>query len=775
MASTTPSTLLDALVLQLRSCSSTADAVAKPAAILWTDPDGRWRSLVPLLRETLPELLVLGDYAPEHRTGPAIWIRCAVDGGLRVEGLDETSCPIVYLPGVGRQDLRRGDEVPWPLRPLIELQYRGAMWLNNGQDWTVTAFLSSPRTLKLELFRDEPTRQALLRALPELAVTPLQALKGRRLGADDFDCLLTSDMVRDLLRWMGEPDLTRSRMTDETWSAFCSQAKSQFDFDPESDDVTVAGERLGRGDGAWQNVWDRFSEAPQVYRGIAELLSRSQPAELLLDASRWPRLNADEEDNARQALADLTELPHAEACAKVLELESKHGVRRDWVWPSLGQSPIAQLLQPLSTIAAICQHTPSALSADELAEQYVEKWWKADHAACQAIQMAEVADEGLIHAAIRAIQAPWLEASAELLQNLIHESPLPPATDQGVVSVQPGECLVFVDGLRLDQGMALLQLLQAAGCEVNLSRRWSALPSVTATAKPAVTPAAEGIKGDALGEDFAPYFVDSQKAVQARTLRADLQSRGYQILTDDDIGWPSDDNSRGWLETANIDKLGHKLETELAKQLPTELERLQNRIQALFDAGWTKVRIVTDHGWLLLPGGLPKIHLPKHLTQSRWARCAAISGASEPNAPTAGWHWNRQSIFAFAPGISCFNKSPAYAHGGVSLQELVIPDIQVTREGGPKAPAIRLESIEWRGLRCNIATSGDAESVTADLRLERVNGESVANTVKRLDEDGLVSLVLSDDQYEDSDLVAVLLDESGNVLAHRTTKVGTQG
>ena len=35
------------------------------------------------------------------------------------------------------------------------------------------------------------------------------------------------------------------------------------------------------------------------------------------------------------------------------------------------------------------------------------------------------------------------------------------------------------------------------------------------------------------------------------------------------------------------------------------------RVESLLAAGWREVRIVTDRGWLLLPGGLPKTDLPK--------------------------------------------------------------------------------------------------------------------------------------------------------------------
>ena len=63
--------------------------------------------------------------------------------------------------------------------------------------------------------------------------------------------------------------------------------------------------------------------------------------------------------------------------------------------------------------------------------------------------------------------------------------------------------------------------------------------------------------------------------------------------------------------------------------------------------------------------------------------------------------------------------------------------------------------------------------MTVDLRLGRVNGPSVANVTKKLDEEGFTSLVLADDEHEEAELIVVLLDENGQILAHRTTKVGS--
>ena len=70
-----------------------------------------------------------------------------------------------------------------------------------------------------------------------------------------------------------------------------------------------------------------------------------------------------------------------------------------------------------------------------------------------------------------------------------------------------------------------------------------------------------------------------------------------------------------------MDKTGHAEGIGLARRIPELIgDQLVQRIESLLAAGWQEVRVVTDHGWLLLPGGLPKSDLPKYLTATRWRR-----------------------------------------------------------------------------------------------------------------------------------------------------------
>lgn len=765
-------TLLATLTKHLRACTSTSDGIAPPAVIVWTDPKGQWRSLVPTLLASIPELLVYGDYDPGSRTGPAIWLRCMIDRTLDTPPLPENTVPILYLPGVGRQQLRAGEECPDVLKPLVELMYRGTLWLQKGgHDWTATAFMTSPNGLGLDLSGDDLTTDALLRALPEFASEPIGRFSGQRLEAVDFDQMLESDVVRDLLLWMNSPVDTHERLGQDRWTAFRNQCKQQFHFDPDADGETTAGERLGTGKDAWASLWDRFEEAPANYPSIPDLLRRSKPAGLIFDPHRWPDENDKAEGGVRQALAGLAGLSHSEACVQVLELESQHAMRRSWIWNRLGQSPMAQVLAPLAELASHAKTAIGGQTPDDIARTYIESGWRADRASWQAVAMASVADEGAVRDVVQHLLEPWLDDCARAFQDATNSFPLPNCTNAAPVTVAEGGCLLFADGLRYDLGEALRDRLESRGCRVRIVRRWAALPTVTATAKPAITPIASTITGTEMPDDFSPMMGDSQKPASATTLRSALEENGCQLLSGGMSDWPVSGEARGWTEEGKIDTRGHQLQADLAGILDKELDQLADRIISLLDGGWSFVRVVTDHGWLLLPKGLPKVDLPTHLTESKWARCATIAGNAQVDVPTAPWHWNTAQQFAIGPGIACFTASNCYAHGGLSIQECLTPDLHIERAEETRERA-SIESVTWTGMRCFVVATEYSAGVQADLRLATPAGASVAASTKPLDEDGSTSLLLEDDEYESADLVVVLLGSDGNVLAQHKTKVG---
>jgi hypothetical protein len=213
-------TLLDSVVRGIETATRCSASEVPPTAVLWTDAKSEWLPLLEQLKARLPQLLVLGEYAPDTRTGPAIWLKCAMQGVLPEVDFPKGKTPILYLPGVSRQELRAGTQCPWELQPLVELLYRGTVWAQkNGRDWTVEAMLVSKESpaLGLDVSGNANTKLSMMASLAVLAITSVSKLKGRRLEAEDFDRLMIGDHPRDLLRWMSNPNVHTSESRVLRW------------------------------------------------------------------------------------------------------------------------------------------------------------------------------------------------------------------------------------------------------------------------------------------------------------------------------------------------------------------------------------------------------------------------------------------------------------------------------------------------------------------------------------------------------------------------------
>lgn len=745
---------------------------APPAAVLWPDRERHWQALVPRLKESLA-LFTLGDYEPEELAGPAIWIRCAIAGVLPEiggMGVDEAT-PIVYLPGVGRGELRAVESCPKELQPLAELQYRGAIFSHpNGKDWTPAAFLG--HRLELEVAGDRATRDALARALPALMQQPLSDLQSRSpIRAADLDALLVPDPERELLTWLDDRGKYEARLDGHSWQAFRNLCVSRYGFDPEADgDLAAAGRLVGQ-DGPWAAVWRRYVEAPHHYPNLPALLDRSAPSgEMKLFEERSPyrpRANREEEDRLRERLLALAEATPADARTRIEELESEHGMRRGWVWASLGYSPLANALAELSGLARATAKPLGSGSPGQIAERYASGGWEADAAVLRALAAVESEkDAAAVRVAVRAVYTEWLDDAARRFQHGVSETPLPPPSM--LDGLREGGCILFTDGLRYDVARRLTQRLESEGASIETGWSFAALPSLTPTAKPALSPVRAALE-PAKGFDAAI----GGTRVTAPGLRKAIEERGYSVLDADDTGDPSavkgSGAGRAWTEFGDLDSLGHDRGWRLAQEIDRAVGRLSDRVLALLDAGWPEVRVVTDHGWLLLPGGLPKLEIPEHLTTVRKGRCARLKDDASTEQQTVSWTLDPQVRVVVAPGAAAYEAGKEYEHGGLSPQECVVPVLTVSRAG--TVESVSIAGVKWVGLRCRVTVEGAPEGVVADLRTRAANAATSIASAPASVKNGKVSLLVEDDTLEGESAVLVLLAPDENVVVQQPTVV----
>jgi hypothetical protein len=754
---------------RLAGAYASGDQVA-PCAVLWPDPERLWEAAMPTLQAMLPELYVLGQYAPERRSGPALWLRCIE--ARRLDGATEAGVtPIFYLPGVSRAKLQATEECPSELLALVELLYRGAVWLNpSGKEWTPHGFLLAKNGgLGLDVAKDQATLSAVAGALPSLMDEPLARMAGRRLDATFFNGLLAPDTTGLLLRWLSEPGIFRQGRSDAAWLAFCQQCKTEFNFDPLKDDALKAADLLAGRGAAWGQAWQRFCETPVTYAGVEMWLTRAAPKNRRLfdSAEVWPNLNEDAEQTLRRALAALAERPQNEVIKGVIELEQEHGMRRTYVWHKLGHSALAMALAPLAELARLCQSARGAATPEAYADYYAKEGWQVDAAAmatlarCDRPELAEV-----MLTVVRGMYLPWLEQSARQLQQLMlgsWQGLAKRGRGPGAIEQAAGRLVLFADGLRMDVAQQLLAKLAEAGIEAKQDWEWSSIPAVTATAKPAASPLASGLEGAEAGDEFRPRLSASKQLLTQDRFVTALQGSGWQYLRAAETGEPS---GSAWTEAGALDRRGHDEGWKLTSSIEREVRDVASRITALLNAGWAEVVVVTDHGWLLMPGGLPKVELKAFLTDTRWGRCAMMKADAQSEVMAFEWHWNPSVRIASPAGVGCYKAGMEYAHGGVSLQELVTPVLWLKRTSAVGAMA-SFNGIKWSGARCRVLVKGDVAGLRVDIRRQRADAASSLASDRQAQAvlaGGKATLLLEDEGDLGTAAEIVLLDANGQVI-----------
>ena len=765
-------TVLDGIVVAARRATDyNPDVGVAPVALLWTDEGRQWEPVVDELGQQLP-VVTLGDYDVERRRGSAYWIRCVVGRTIDV-GLGSDPV-VVYLPGVSRSELRAADTCAPSLAPIAELQYR-SRWFShpNSRDWTVRSLLSHRELgLGLRVADDAATTRALTLALAPLLDEPLQRLTNVHLDADYLLELVNDDPVLSMLAWLDDPLTYAERVGTARWTAFVQQSKAEYGLDPTTDGELTAARRLGERKNAWKKVWKRFAETPGRYAGVVDQLRKARPAQLIVDdRDAWPQENEQAEDALRAALEKVgNETPEAARTA-IGRLAEDHSWQRGTVWADLGQAPLAFALEHLAVLAEVTAHPLSGGTVEELLADYRERGWRADDAVVRALAEApSVADRSAVASATAAMYVRWLDNGAKALQQAI--GPLANAgtyAATGSVSPAKGTVVVFVDGLRLDLARRLEAALGTGQLDVTCEVGLAALPTVTETAKAALAPVSDGSL--VAGSDFHPARASSGARGTTAVLRALMEEVGVRALGAAEVGDPS---GRAWTEVGAVDHRGHDVGLRLADHVDEEVKGIAARVRDLVEAGWQRVDIVTDHGWLLVPGAMLKVDLPASTVEIKKGRCARLKDGASVAVPTVPWHWDAHVRVAVAPGATCFEANKEYEHGGVSPQECFVPRLVVRAGALSTTSAPVIADITWHGLRCNIELDGVHGDVLVDLRRTPADATStIAEQAKGASQPGKVSLLVWDDDLEGDPAYLVVARPDGALLAQREVVVGS--
>jgi hypothetical protein len=770
---------LDHLIDSIRGAASYNRMYeAAPVCILWPDKEKQWLGLIDILQKEIPEIFILGDYKPEEKTGPAIWLRCVLGNSINGIGIFPGHIPIIYLPGFSRLELKPVDNCPDEIKILCPYQYLGVIWSQiTGKDWTALDLLkSSQGGLALNVSEDGET--ALRISLRTLLYAPVSSLQNRQLNADFFYSLLSKDTDRSFLEWLDMGEVFKKQTEANVWKAITAKVKEKYNFDIEAEGILSAAENFANRKGHWRSLWERFCESPRRYPNIPSRIRKCRLPQTGDDFDGWPQWNENQESLLQNELLSLIGATADSAREKLLKLEDGHKKRRNLVWKELGESPLAVSLEHLALLACFTQKGLNGGNIKDIVKGYEEYGYKADEAVLRSLENIESYEAyQAVVTAINATYKPWLEDSALHFQSLVRkeDSGRDALKNNRSFDYVDGDCVLFVDGLRYDLARRLLLMFESSGYAATTEPVLAAFPTVTATGKPAVSPCAGKISGTDINSEFVPCFKETDTKADSSHLRKSLTAAGWIFLEKTDSGKGS---GLAWCEEGNIDHEGHNQGGKFVKSIANILLEIKERIASLFAAGWKRIFIVSDHGWLFLPGGLPlDAKLPAELTQAKWGRCALAKEGALVDQKQYPWFWNPGHFFVAANGISVFYKGYEYAHGGISIQECLLLRICVTPQTAASGK-IAIKSAGWQGLGCQITLGLGGKGIQADIRTQPENPtSSIAwkQKPKMFKPDGTVRITVPDEDMEGKEVYIVILDEAGTILTQQKTIIGSSG
>ena len=298
------------------------------------------------------------------------------------------------------------------------------------------------------------------------------------------------------------------------------------------------------------------------------------------------------------------------------------------------------------------------------------------------------------------------------------------------------------------------------------------MPTITATCKPILVKAM-------VGEACHTGYLTNFDALSSHEFKKLLEKNHWQIVNyKETIPAPSRNagalTSKLWMEYGNLDELGHSQGWKLAKHIPSTLTDIVNTVKNILSAGWEIVQIVTDHGWLLSPMGLPKTELSPLMSDTKWHRFASLKQGASTKEHIHSWYWGEMQQIAMADGISCYRSGVEYTHGGLSIQECLLMDIKIKKPEGAKISRnVKITDIKWAGLRCTIATQGQGDGLSFDIRTSPADFMStVVLSTKPIKSDHTASVVVEDENLSGAMAYIVVLDQDNNIVSQVQTTIG---
>jgi len=402
---------------------------------------------------------------------------------------------------------------------------------------------------------------------------------------------------------------------------------------------------------------------------------------------------------------------------------------------SLPWGELARLSRAVKSMLSAAPQRPWA-SYSQAVEWYCKQGWKVEQAGEEIMRQLNKPTPELL-----TFITPLRQAYAHHWENyLIQWSDLwsqascpPPAyKSQGMwlksqLKDARSTAVIMLDALRYDIGMALSQRVNEREGGVERARVFpacTAIPSVTALGMGMALPideeelVAEVVNGKwqlyQQGQNLNLSIAENRR----EWLRTHLKVAPDALLSMDHKGVAHiprapEKHGRLYIFDDAIDKLGHDEELEPFGTKDVQ-ERYIQAIEQLRDKGWMRVLIVTDHGFIHWPDMREqRVPLPLYDPAYTSRRALAYPASAQwkgPQVLAPGGRWR----IAVPSGAECFRSygGLGYFHGGASLQEWIVPCIEIKWPASARPIEIRIQPLaQILSLRPKITLEVQLESL----------------------------------------------------------------
>jgi PglZ domain len=418
---------------------------------------------------------------------------------------------------------------------------------------------------------------------------------------------------------------------------------------------------------------------------------------------------------------------------------------------------------------------------ESIVKEYIQqKWWSIDYRFRKAeeqykennnliLSLIKYANGQYIHHFLKPLNAQFQRCLEQKLDfSMDGITPQRHFWQEHLKGHSKKTAVIYVDALRYEMG-AELQYLIDEEWSVEIDSLLSSLPSITKVGMTALLPLSKSILEWKKEKDNFVIYTENNTPINNKTDRimflenvlgasgkvANLES--FYRLSEQQIKVEISNIENLIVYSNEIDTTGENIEDSAVYLFPQLLKKIKIVTENLLRAGVEKVVITADHGFLLTNGleGWNQISLSNEIDVIKKSRRYAIADNKIKGdwiVKELSWSHHKGDFYQYYPSSNYFftaSGGAKFSHGGLTIQEVIIPIITVSRIKKSKEyiedPRIELRQSSLIGIN-NID-----ETVNVQEQIENYLDEQIDDLSKR--EKFLLSCFMDSTKWNENELL----------------------